>query len=621
MCGFAGVYSDNKISSDEYVPLVRNMTNSLAHRGPDGGNLESLPNFIIGHRRLKIIDTSDNASQPMWDYTKTLLLAFNGEIYNYLELKKELKNLGFIFKSLSDSEVILAAYKIWGEDGLDRLEGIFAFSIYDLKKQKLILMRDRLGVKPLYYCVQNNILIFASEIKGILASNKLNRNINTQALSEYLVFGAAHDNRTFYKDILQVGPGCRITFSKNSHKEVVWWNIEKSVANKRQTLPPNISELRQIIDSSISRQLISDVPIGIFLSSGIDSGLIASSVSQTNKDLVCYTASFEGREDSHEEVKRAKNLAKFLNLKHQTIKIGNSGLKTLVHKLARNFDEPFGDAANIPILQMCQSLKEYATVVLQGDGGDEIFGGYDRYLVARHRRFLKEKFSFLSFLGSKKSSRHQRLIGAVFHSEDNEFPGYISTSESATNSIFDLFLQDHKYHLLSDNDPFLVYKNAFARFKSFEPTKRMMLIDLVTMLPSVYFPKVDRASMLAGVEARVPLLDESILDYALQLPSKYLIQGFTKKALLKKAFKDRFPRNYLTQPKKGFAVPYGKWIRNELSNDIKDTVLDDKFLNSFSLDKSKILTVLNRENNNYFGHDQIWKLYQLSLWTSYNHNF
>ena len=389
MCGFAGILMDaSAISAGRHdvKSAIANMTATLYHRGPDSKGYFVSDNIALGHRRLSILDISDAGAQPMELGPGGAVIAYNGEVYNFTELKGELEALGHVFRSLSDTEVILHVYDAWGLAGLKRLEGIFAFALWDPGHRRLVLIRDRLGVKPLFYGDSALGLAFGSEIKAVLEAGGVDTAMDQQAFSEYLWYGNAFEDRTFYHGVRVLPPGHWLIVEDGQRKLSTWWRIEEwleqpSIARN----PQEAAELvREALDASVKRQLMSDVPVGIFLSGGIDSSAIAAAAMQVqSRPLASYSAGFDFDRGIN-ELPKARLVAKHLGLDHHELHISGADLPETLMALARAHDEPFADAANIPLYLMCQQLGGATKVVLQGDGGDELFAGYRRHAILRN---------------------------------------------------------------------------------------------------------------------------------------------------------------------------------------------------------------------------------------------
>lgn len=621
MCGFVGIIKSPECSREEVADVILRMNNTLVHRGPDDFGCFVDDIVAFGHRRLSILERSIAGAQPMRLGSNGPILVFNGEIYNFLELRNRLEAIGHSnWIGRSDTEVILRVYSEWGLDGLRKLEGIFALAIWDPSHHRLILMRDRLGIKPLYYGETKYGFAFGSEIKAIISAGGVDVRLDDQTLAEYIWYGNAFESRTFYKGIRSLQPGEWMVIENNKRMIESWWKIEQWLHQPINA--KNIYEasdiLKNTLDYSVERQLVSDVPVGIFLSGGIDSSTIAASaVRATNLQLDSYCASFDFSENTNEAPKAART-ASHLNLNHHEFKVRTGDLEAILINLAKAHDEPFADAANIPLYLMCKELASIGTkVVLQGDGGDELFAGYRRHNLLFKLKWWQKIPSFIiksMFLLGDFPSRIARIANAMKNADPALRMAYLLTVENQTRSPERVFNRDRRIHLLENADPFLAYRRAAERFSSFQPIQQMLLTDLTTELPYTFLNKVDRASMAAGIEARVPFLDERVVRLAVNIQSAWKVNSFEKKIILRHSQRERLPKEVLDGPKTGFSVPYDNWLRYPLYNFTRDHLLDKRFIDKFSIDASMVekLLVQHRENaaNNGF---IIWKLLQMSL--------
>ncbi len=622
MCGICGIYSRD-YDSHKISYKIKKMRDTLLHRGPDSSGIFIDNNIALGHTRLSILDLSKLGSQPMIDNEQENSLVFNGEIYNYKKLKNELTLKGTKFKTNSDTEVILKAYLQWGLEGLKRLEGIFSIALWDKNLDRLVLMRDRLGVKPLYYIQDQNKLAFASEIKSLLASGYVNNKIDNQSLSEYIWYGTIYEDRTIYKNVKQLKPGNWIIYEKQNFHIEPWWKLEEW--SEQQTFKGSKKEALEIleskVDKAIGKQLEADVPVSLFLSGGIDSSLIANSCQKhRKKNLVAYTASFKN-ESNFEDVIRAKEIANHLNLEHKILNIEENNLEDTLIKLVHSHDEPFADAANIPLYLMSMAFKQHGKVVLQGDGGDELFAGYRQYSTLYYSDILKLIPSFLIKSPMLKSNQFaSRLERIIDISKENNLTNKIArlmTMEVIKDPPTDLLSNEKRSELIEETDPFLAYKNIEERFKEKNALERIRLTDLLIQFPSQFLAKVDRSTMSAGIEARVPLIDESVAKFALTIPIEWNINAIKRKILLRKIIDKKLPRSIHDAPKSGFGVPYAKWLKTSLLNFAKEVILDKDFLINIGYNKIKLEQKLNNINN--LSNREIfnlWKVFQISLWYS-----
>ncbi|QNI75239.1 asparagine synthase (glutamine-hydrolyzing) [Synechococcus sp. MVIR-18-1] len=540
-----------------------------------------------------------------------------------MDLRHELISLGYNhWRGQSDTEVILNAYAQWGLEGLKKLEGIFSLALWDSAQQRLILMRDRLGIKPLFYGKCKYGLAFGSEIKAVLASGGVDTSLDEQAFSEYLWYGNSYGERTFYKGVHALKPGHWLIFENGSQFIDKWWSVEDWLEDHPFSCDASEAALltRDAVDAAVNRQLVADVPIGLFLSGGVDSSTIAASAIHSGSvPLQSFAAGFD-YEYGVNELPKAAQVASYLGLNHQELVISGTDLRSVLYRLADAHDEPFADAANIPLFLMCDQLQSKVKVVLQGDGGDELFAGYRRYSLLRNSKFwrLFPKILAKSFRSFSSSGRRlARIAETVGHHDPSYRMAFLLTVETQYSPPDRLFCSDFQQHLCENTNPFQEYQNAAKRFAHFDPVSQMMLTDLVLQLPSQFLTKVDRAFMAASVEARVPLLDEGVLRLALNLPSHLKVSRFGKKLPLRGSQRNRLPSQILDGPKTGFGVPYSQWLRTSLFDFCCEHILDPSFTSRFSLDESLVEDLLQDHKRAPGGNGfLLWKLLQLSLWSS-----
>lgn len=622
MCGFGGFYNFG------HEKLVENPQEALLHiasvlqpRGPDAHGIYYDNNIGIAHTRLSIIDTSESANQPMKCRRSGVVIAFNGECYNFTDLKRKLICNGVDFMSKSDTEVVLMQYVKYGIEGLKLLEGIFSFCIWDPRNHLVLLMRDRLGVKPLYYLKNDRGLYFGSEIKAIRASYKQKLNINLQALSEYMWFGNTYEDRTIYDQIKTLPPGHLYKIDGGIETLEQWWDITDPYNSGFNYTESVSTILQNKIDESVLRQLVSDAPLGAFLSSGIDSKTIVSSAYHAGcKNIATYTARFN-RSSSGDESISANMFAQELSVNNTVFDIEDFDLVSVVKRLAIAHDEPFADAANVPLYLMSKTIKDRygIKVVLQGDGGDELFAGYRRYTLLQHAgiaqmvpRNILENY--------KAFSRINRILDALNQPDDSLKMALLLTTDEIKSNTTNFFHTDYKNYIDNSTDPFIAYKNANNRFKGFDLVNRMLLTDMVTQLPNQYLAKVDRATMAAGVESRVPLLDEKVVAYSLPMPINFKLKRGVGKCILKSLLSDRVGRQSISNKKLGFGVPFTRWLTRELNSFSKELITDRKFTEKFNLNSTKIENALfNLKPQDHANGYMLWKIFQLALWNETNY--
>jgi asparagine synthase (glutamine-hydrolysing) len=618
MCGICGLYCD--LSADEIGRTVRRMTRLVAHRGPDGEGVFVGEGIGLGHRRLSIIDLSDAGTQPMTHGAATVV--YNGEIYNFQSLRKELESLGHAFRGHSDTEVLLHAYEAWGLAGLERLEGIFAFAVWDAARGRLVLMRDRLGIKPLFFAWQGPRLAFGSEIKSVLAGGDSRRDVDDQALMEFLWYGNAFEERTIYSNVRALQPGYRLVLEDGKARMEPWWKIENWIARAQRKMSRHdaADAVRDAVDAAVARQLVSDVPVGLFLSGGVDSSSIAASAAiASGRRLTSFSVGFD-YDRGINELPKARRVAQALGLDHHELQIRGDALEEVVTDLVQVHDEPFADAANIPLYLLAREMRGSPKVVLQGDGGDEMFAGYRRYsllrAVALWRLWPAGLGWILDATFRNAGSRMSRLGAAAGHAEPALRMALLLTVETLRDPPTAMLTDAARRKMEESTDPFLAYRRCASRFSGFDPVQQMLLTDISLQLPSQFLTKVDRATMAGGIEARVPLLDEGVASLAVSLPAEFKLRGVQNKVVLRDAMRGRLPTEILDGPKTGFGVPYEEWLRGALFGFAEAAILDPAFIERFRLDRARVGMAMaehrSRRRNRGF---LLWKLLQLSLWS------
>ncbi|MFZ4801574.1 MAG: asparagine synthase (glutamine-hydrolyzing) [Chlorobium sp.] len=620
MCGFTGIY-DPAQPSGMLSQSVRRMTATLAHRGPDAEGIYVKDGIALGHRRLSVLDLSPAGAQPMTLGDNGPTMAFNGEVYNFAELRHELQGCNRYCKGHSDTEVMLQAYAEWGLVGLKRFEGVFAFALWDPAKERLILMRDRFGVKPLFFSRHGNCLIFGSEIKALFAAGTVDKTFDNQALAEYLWYGNAYEDRTIYRDVKSLLPGHWLIAEKGGLHIEPWWQIEEwlqtdcTIKNEKDAA----IAVRDALDVAVKRQLVADVPVGLFLSGGIDSSAIAASAMHVqDKPLASYSVGFDFDKGVN-ELPKARRVAAHFGLDHHELVVSGVDLKDVLIALAHSHDEPFADAANIPLYLLARQLGGGIKVVLQGDGGDEMFAGYRRYAMLRNVGYWRMWPKFLTPLGNYCGSlgeRFMRMANAVGATDPAIRMGLLLTTETLQESPFSLLKIDVQTDLTSSIDPFLGYRRCANRFRDADPVQQMLLTDITLQLPSQFLTKVDRATMACGLEVRVPFLDENVARLAINLPAKWKVNGSQKKIVLRNAMRGRVPDDILDGPKTGFGVPYQYWLKTSLYDFAREAVLDRRFLSSFGFEKEKLEIALREHKAGIRDRGfTLWKIFQLALWS------
>ena len=585
MCGICGQYNYASEMSVQRS-ILQKMTEKLYHRGPDAAGYYVHGLIGLGHRRLKIIDLS-GGTQPMFNEDGSLVVVFNGEIYNYQALRKELLTHGHVFQSMSDTEVLLHGFEQWGNRLVERLRGMFAFAIWNSKNSELFIARDRLGIKPLYFYYDEKTFLFASEIKAILQAQSINRELDFMAIDDYLTYMYIPAPKTIYKSIRKLPAGHFMHIGSDGMKQTEYWDISFEPAvgtDENQIIENIIDRLRE----SIQVRMISDVPLGAFLSGGIDSSAVVGLMSTMSQHTV-KTSSIGFRENGYDELCFARQVAKKYKT-HAYEKTVEADAAKILDELVWFYDEPFADSSMVPTYYLSQVARENVTVCLSGDGGDENFAGYRRYrydyLENQIRAFLpfgfrKPVFGCLGYL-YPKADWLPRMFRAKTLFANLSLPAeraYFNSMRWFSDAMkFKLFVDPIKREL-KGYESFSVMQSHFNRTHGWDALSRIQYVDIKTYLVDDILTKVDRASMAHSLEVRVPLLDHEFMEYVASIPFDYKLRSGVGKYILKKALKGIVPDDILYRPKQGFVIPLADWLRTRLKPVFEERVFD---ANSFS---------------------------------------
>jgi asparagine synthase (glutamine-hydrolysing) len=576
MCG---IYGRLQLDGAPIAPADadRLAISALRHRGPDDEGHWYGSQVCLGMRRLSVIDLS-TGHQPIFNEDRTVCVVYNGEIYNFVELRKELEACGHRFITASDTEVIAHGWEEWGEDVASRLNGMFAFALWDERRRLLWIVRDRLGIKPMYYRHEpGRRLLFASEIKSILAHPDVPREVDHKGLLNFMAYGHAVGPDSMYRGIRKLMPGHALRIERGEVKEYAWWDVVPHEGRSR-TDEQWRSSVRELLEDSVRRQMVADVPVGAFLSGGVDSSAVVA-LMQRNTSHKIRTFGFDyGTE--YNELADARRVARHLGTEHHELLVRPAQLLDSLQTLVYHFDEPFGDAACFPTYLVSKLARQHVTVALTGEGGDELFGGYRRYSADR---WLRNFSPFLSAAAPivrpmigvlPRFRRIKKLLAAAGITDD-------STRYSRLLRVFsDEMLRDILDGPLGDAaaeyNGTAVYRRHMTDAHEAEHMNRLMYVDLKTWLADTYLEKVDKTSMAVSLEARVPLLDHRLVELSLQIPQRLKIASGVTKRIFKDAVADLLPKETLDKRKHGFAVPTDPWFRGELQQFAYDVLLDPR---------------------------------------------
>ncbi len=587
MCGIAGVFH---FASEQPInpALLKQMTDVISHRGPDDDGFYIAERVGLGHRRLSIIDVS-GGHQPIFNEDETVAIVFNGEIYNYQELAQLVEARGHHLKTRSDTETIVHLYEEFGEDCVAMLRGMFAFAIWDSRKQTMLLGRDRLGKKPLYYADYGGKFYFGSELKCIIQDREIPRTINSEALADYFSFLAIPAPKTIFQHVRKLRPAHYLVVTPNGLREREYWDLDFSqteIHSEEEWQAQLFDALREAVDV----RLMSEVPLGAFLSGGVDSSAVVAMMTEiTNRPVV--TASIGFTEEKYSEAAAAKQFAQHVKADHHE-RIVSPDAVSVVEKLAWHYDEPFADSSAVPTYYVSQVAREFVTVALSGDGGDENFAGYRRYKFDaaenRVREMLpaalrKPAFGAMAAVYPQLDwlPRPLRAKATLRNLSLDPAQAYFNSVYGAVVRERDAFLHADVNQSLKGYDPFSLFKYHYDRANTNDPLSRAQYVDIKTYLVDDILTKVDRASMAVSLEVRCPILDHKFMELAARMPSSMKLRGQTGKYIFKQAIRKIVPEEVLTRPKMGFSIPLAEWLRGDL-RDLAHSLLfdqEDEWLN------------------------------------------
>ncbi|HKQ30930.1 MAG TPA: asparagine synthase (glutamine-hydrolyzing), partial [Burkholderiales bacterium] len=611
MCGIVGILNFDPRASVEEERL-RRMRDVLRHRGPDAEGLMISGNVGLGHRRLSIIDLA-GGRQPMCNRARSVWLTFNGEIYNFKALRADLEAGGCVFGTNSDTEVLLRAYEVWGEACVERLRGMFAFAIWDEQRQTLFLARDRLGIKPLYYAVSDDGILFASEIKGILAGGA-RPSFNTDILPEYLATRFSAGPRTFYRGIMKLLPGHTLSWSRVDGLRInQYWQLPDEIDGAPSSFDRCAREVRALLDDAVQSHLMSDVPLGVFLSGGIDStGLAALMASKVKEPIRTFSVGFD--DPAFNELPYARMAADSIGAIHREVVLMASEFFDALPKLIWHEDEPIAFPSSVPLYFVSQLARETVKVVMTGEGADELFLGYNRYRVTAWNERIGRAYwgTVPNPMRAGIRALLHRLPPAWRRYPERSFLALSPDPRGLFYENFAVFPARLREQLLGEqaSDPYA----ESLRYYQQGPTgtlERMGHADLQTYLVELLM-KQDQMSMAASIESRVPFLDHVLVERVAAMPARYKIQGWQTKAVLRAALKDLVPKPIMTRKKMGFPVPLSQWFRGRFWPLVEEFVLSERALKRglFRPEALRRIALEHRAGRAQHG-DRLWLLVNL----------
>ena len=637
MCGIVGFCScREKVNK----AVLTSMRDALTHRGPDdvGIYIDEENNVGLGHTRLSILDLSSLGHQPMSNENGSIWITYNGEVYNYKEIRKELIERGYNFKSNSDTEVLIKAYEEWGIDCVHKFIGMFALAIWDRREHKLYLLRDRVGVKPLYYYHKDGLFLFGSELKSLMKHPEFSKDVNYSVLSLYLRYGYIPAPFTIFDNTYKLRPGYYLSVSNNDLREIKYWDIVDFYLEE----PINASEddiaeeLEDLLIDSFKYRLVSDVPVGVFLSGGIDSTTLTALL-QKNISTQLKTFSIGFYEDSLDEAKWAKKIANYLHTDHTEYYLSVKEALSIIQKLPEIYDEPFGDSSGIPTYLVSRLARQDVTVTLSADGGDELFCGYNRYksVIYLNRWFLRLpryiRNSIIKALSSFTPSKVDFLYSTFkpfmpkIKDHRDKFEKWRNMlRESSNGNPLDMYkfninrwTPDDLTRLLGYryNSKFTTYfEETFFRLKNNDLVTQVMAADFKTWLVDDILTKVDRATMSVGLEAREPFLDHRLVQYVARIPVNLKYKNGMSKYILRKILYKYVPRELLERPKQGFVVPLAGWLKGELSYLVMDYLNEDRLKKAGIFNPGFVSSCIKDFMNGSINVNKVWFLLMFEMW-------
>lgn len=634
MCRITGFWD---LSYKQTYPLqdtLVSMRDSLQHGGPDsaGAYINSEIALGLGHRRLSILDLSPAGKQPM--FLDEWVIVFNGEIYNFIEVRKKLEAEGAEFESGTDTEVILKAFRAWGKKMVQEFRGFFAFAIFNQKTETLTLCRDRVGVKPMFWYWKDGLFMFASELKAFHEHPQFDKTINQNAVSLYLQQGYIPYPHCIFQYAHKLPAGSYLELDKKQAIKIEkYWDVQEVYANSSVSIASEAdleAELEQVLTESFELRMVADVPVGAFLSGGIDSSIVTALLQKKQgRQLKTFTIGFHDEE--YNEAKHAKAVAKHLGTEHHELYCTEQDFEQVIPLLPEMYDEPFGDSSGIPTYLVAKMAREHVKVSLSSDGGDEIFGGYTKYEITQNfypkikkmpsfvRSVLKGGSSFVDPLWLERNSSKLPVL-KNYKNISNKFPKLVNAL-GAKNTL-DFFNISSTY--IAQKDLKRLHKPYQSRYETNLniADKRLIsylgMVDIETYLEGDIMTKVDRATMAVALEGRDPFLDHKIIEFAMQLPDDLKIRGKDTKYLLRKILYKHVPKELIERPKQGFSIPIQKWLLNSLKEPLLSIKTDQDFFNTFQLEGKEVQRIIDNfvQQRAYINPHFIWFLYTLHQWYS-----
>ncbi len=615
MCGICGFnWNDEE--------LVRSMALTMRHRGPDQEGVFCCEQMSLAHRRLSIIDLSTNGQQPMFNEDGSVCLVYNGEIYNFQELRRDLEQKGHRFSSQSDSEVIIHAYEEYGIDSVSRLRGMFAYALWDQTEKRLLLVRDRIGIKPLYYTFRDGRLLFASEIKAILEDPGVERRVNYQALYDYLGFEFVAAPQTMFADIYKLPAGHLLLYQDGEVKVEQYWDLRFHPGKNTLSFAEAVEEEKTLLDEAVRSHLVSDVPLGVFLSGGLDSSCIVALMRRhISGPLRTFTIGYEDKTFS--ELDYAEIVARHCETEHHVLML-DSLKPEYVETTLYHLDEPMTDLSTVPLYLLCKQAREYVTVCLSGEGADESFAGYDRFKASRINRWFRlippvlrkqvigRLMAMLPDQPQKKGAVN--MLKRFVEGANLDPAGQHLRWQYFLNTTLEQKLFAPGFRSSITMDPFRQVREYSGRCDAGDQVNREIYLDMRFMMSDSVLMKVDRMSMASSLEIRVPLLDHVLVEFLASLPGDWKLNGMTTKYVFRKALEELLPEKVVYRGKQGYSLPVKHLLRGELKGYMIELLNDSRIIRE-NMDRAYVNTIIEehcagRQNHNHI----LWALINVAIW-------
>ena len=616
MCGIAG-----KVSQGSLEPIDDALLDSQVHRGPDSRGVHAAEGIALGIQRLRVIDL-ETGDQPIYNEDRSVVVVLNGEIYNYRELREELRRSGHAFSTEGDTEVIVHLYEEFGDRCVERLSGMFAFALWDAPRRRLLIARDRVGKKPLHYChATGGGLTFASELGALMADRSIPRDLDLASLDTYLAYGYIGAPHTIYSQVRKLPPAHTLIWEDGEISLQRYWELEYE-PKLSSDLPELEGELRTLIAAAVRRRMIADVPLGAFLSGGVDSSIVVSEMAFHSSDPI-KTFSIGFGHDAYNELPQARLVAERFGTEHTEFVVEPDAVD-LLPKLARHYGEPYADSSAVPSFYLAELTREHVTVALNGDGGDESFAGYLRTAVDARTMWLDRVPAGLRRVVASGAGRAlsaddrrstvdyaRRFAAALPLDGPGRYAEHVGIFDAAGRGRL---LAGDAAAAADPARTAAVISDPFRAHEGLDPLDQLLAVDVASYLPGDLLTKVDIASMAYSLEARSPLLDHEVMEFAARLPARLKLRGRQKKWLLRRAYRSSVPREVLDGPKKGFGVPLGEWFRGELAQQVRDVLLDPE-VGGGLLDRGEVEEIVSGHQEGRADNSaRIWSLLVLEGW-------